>query len=139
MAANRIEVHGLRELRRALKEAENRSPKELQQANKRSAERVAGAARQRAPIGKARKGHAAGTLRRAIKAQATAGRALVAFGGSRAPYGPVINFGGTIPRFHSALRTVIPQQEHIYAAIHAERQEVLREYEQALKRIAKHL
>lgn len=153
-----VEVHGLRELRSRLKAAEGRSPKELQQANKQAAEIVAAEARRRAPKGPHQGGGNIAPLYRAITAQASSGRGIVAFGGARAPHGVVVNFGGTIPRrgqdtsvirklqaqhrsFEKAGLSVtrVRRREHIYAAIRAERAEVLREYEQALDRIARTL
>lgn len=168
MARTDIEVHGIRELRRALKEAEGRSPKELQRANKDAAEVVVAAARIRAPKGPHEGAGHLQPLWTAIRAQATATSAFVAFGGTRAPHGAVVNFGGTIPRrgFHGVTRTEkrkgkivsgkvhaaerfktriavsvthVPRQEHIYAAIDAERHRILDQYEQALGRITRGL
>jgi len=158
MAQRAIEVQGLRELRRALKAAEGRSPKELQQANKQAAEIVAAEARRRAPKGPHQGGGNVVPVYQAIKAQASSGRGIVAFGGQRAPHGVVVNFGGTIPRrgqdksvvrglqakhrsFEKAGLAVtrVRRREHIYSSITATRSRVLDEYEQALDRIARTL
>jgi len=161
MPARDIEVHGIRELRAALKAAEGHSVKELQQANKDAAEIVASAARLRAPRGKHEGGGKIGTIVSSIKAQATSGRGVVAFGGARAPHAPVYEFGGSIPRrgarathgaaiktaqashrafgSHGIPTTQIEKQAYIYPAIHAERDRVLHQYEQALGRIVRDL
>jgi hypothetical protein len=165
MPASRIEVHGLRELRRALKEAEGRSPKEIQQANKHAAEIVAGTARVLAPKGKHQGGGNIQPAWASIKAQATSGRGIIAFGGMRAPHEPVVNFGGVIPRrtataeqktaFATARAqkksqakvaratgahvTKVRRREHIYKAIELRTPQVLDSYDQALKRITRNL
>lgn len=163
--AARVEVTGLPQLRRALKQAEGRSPKELQQANKQAAELVAGVARLFAPKGEHEGGGDVQPLASAIVAQATAGKAFVAFGGSRAPHGAVVNFGGSIPRrgatrvqkaaFAKARKakksqakvaaitgaqvTRVPRQEHVYRAIGASRDQTVRVYERAVDRITRDL
>lgn len=134
-----IEVHGLRELRRALREAEGRSPKELQQANKQAAGIVVREAQRRAPRGKHEGGGRVQPAWQSIKAQATTGRGVIAFGGQRAPHEPVVNFGGTIARHASTSRTRVRRREHIYASIERKRGAVLDTYEDALKRITKNL
>lgn len=140
MPDRKIEVHGLRELRRALKEAEGRSPKEIQQANKDAAELVAGTARRRFRRGPHQGGGTPVPAADSIKAQATSGRGLVAFGGQRSPHAPVVNFGGNIPRRgNTGATTHIKGDEVIFHTIHTERDRVLKEYEQALDRIARRL
>jgi hypothetical protein len=137
--AERIEVHGLRELRRALREAEERSPKELQQANKQAAEIVAATARRRFRRGPHQGGGNPIPAADSVKAQATSGRGLVAFGGQRAPHAPPVNFGGTIGRHGTTQRTRVGRYEVIYASITSEQHRVLETYDQALKRITRDL
>ncbi|HEY5987522.1 MAG TPA: hypothetical protein VIV12_14280 [Streptosporangiaceae bacterium] len=139
MAGADIQVLGVRELRNALRDADGRTPQELQRANKRCAEIVAREARRRAPKGEHEGGGHPQPLAAAIRAQATATRAVVAFGGSRAPHGAVVNWGGTIPRRGTTSRTRVPRQEHIYAAIGAEHQQILTVYELSVKLIARNL
>lgn len=134
-----VRVVGLSELRRALKEAENRSPRELQQANKGAAEIVAASARRRAVRGPHEGGGTITPFAASIKAQATAGRGIVAFGGARSPHGPPIEFGGTLRRHASSARTRVRKRPAVYPAIEAERNRVLRFYEQAVDRIARDL
>jgi len=68
------------------------------------------------PIAKALAPYDSGRLSGAIKIAGTTGSGI-AFGGPTAPHGPVVNFGGTIPRHESGTLTRVRSQEHIYAAI----------------------
>jgi hypothetical protein len=139
MPAGKIEIHGLRELRRALKEAEGRSPKEIQQANKHAAEIVAGTAGRRFRRGPHQGGGNVQPAAGSVKAQATSGRGIVAFGGMRSPHAPVVNFGGTIGRRGTTSRTRIRGREVVFSSIRFERPRVLETYDQALKRITRNL
>lgn len=139
MAERKIEVHGLRELRRALREAEDRSPKELQQANKDAAEIVASTARHRFRRGPHQGGGIVLPAGESVKAQATSGRGLVAFGGMRSPHAPVVNFGGSIGRRGTMSRTQIKGHEVVFDSIRSERHRVLESYEDAVKRITRNL
>ena len=165
MPRSNIEVLGLRELRKELQQAEGRSPRELQQANRQVAELVAIRARNLAPHGKHEGGGKIQPLTAAIKPQATATRAFVAFGGARAPHGAVVNFGGAIPRRGATAQqrsafaqararkksqakvakitganvTQVPRQEHIYTAIHQLNATILRTYQRAVGRITRSL
>ena len=132
MADTRIEVQGLRELRRALKDAEGRSPKELQRANKRAAEIVAREAQHRAPRGPHQGGGRVQPITASIRAQATTGKAFVAFGGNRSPHAPPYEFGGTLKRHASSTRTRVQKRPFVYPAIEAEMDHVLEQYERAL-------
>jgi hypothetical protein len=142
MADTRIEVHGLRELTRALKEAENHTPRELQQANLRFAEIIARAARQRAPEGPHEGGGKPRTVvpfSGSIKAQATTRKAFVVFGGQRSPHGPPIEFGGTLKRHASQSRTRVAKRPAVYPAIEAETPHGLQQYELALRALTRNL
>jgi hypothetical protein len=139
LMADRIEVHGLRELRRALKQAEDRSPKELQLANKRAAALVAIEARRRAPTGPHQGGGNVGSIVASIKSQATTGKGVVAFGGQRAPHAPPTEFGGTLRRHASSSRTRVQKRPFIYPAIEAAQPRVLEEYERSLIKLTSDL
>lgn len=165
MAAPVIKVHGLKELRRDLEAATGRSPREIQVANQRVAELVAVTARGFAPKGEHEGGGDVAPLASEIKARSTAGKAFLVFGGTRAPHGAVVNFGGTIPRrgatklqkaaFAKARKgkrshlkaaaltgarvTHVRRQEHIYRAIEADEQLILHSYTRAVERITRRL
>lgn len=157
MADTRIEVHGLRELRRALKEAEGRSQSELRHANKRAADLIAREAARRAPKGPHQgkgKPNPITPISQSIKSRSTTNAAYVVFGGSRSPHAPVYEFGGSIPRrgaraTHGAAIakaqaghrsfekagipvTRIAKRPFVYPAIEAEIPHVLEQYERAL-------
>lgn len=137
--ADVIRVFGLRELRRALKAADDRAPRELQQANKRAAEIVAREARRRAPKGPHQGGGRVQPIAATITAQATATKGVLAFGGSRSPHAPAYEFGGTLKRHASAKRTRVAKRPFVYPAIKSERERVLDAYEQALQRLTRDL
>lgn len=138
-AGTRIEVHGLRELRRVLNEAADRSPREIGQANKDAAEIVAAEAKRRAPRGPHQGGGKIIPIVDSIRAQGTTRRGAVVFGGQRSPHAPVYEFGGTVPRHHSQSRTHVAKRAYVYPAIDAKQGEVLRAYEQAVGRITRNL
>lgn len=86
-----VNVEGLKELRRAIKETGDKElPKALQRANKAAAERVVRAALPNVPV-------RTGRLRSAVRATGSqsAGRALA--GGARVPYAQAVHWG-TGPR-----------------------------------------
>lgn len=161
MSSTKIEVHGVRELRRELNKAEGRSQKEVQQANKEAAEVVAAAAIVRAPKGPHQGGGNVQPIWSSIKSRATIGRAFIVFGGSRSPHAPVYEFGGSIPRrgeraihgaaiktaqashrafaSHGISTTHIEKQAYVYPAIEATRPQQLERYERALNRITRDL
>jgi hypothetical protein len=68
------------------------------------------------PIAKTLAPYKSGALSGAIRIAGTMGNGI-AFGGPLAPHGPVVNFGGTIPRAGTTDRTRVRSQEHIYRAI----------------------
>lgn len=138
-ARETIRVTGLRELRRALKDAADRSPKEIQQANKQAAEVVARAGQAHAVRGPHQGGGTVVPFADSIKAQATAGKGIVAFGGTRSPHGPPIEFGGTLRRHASEKRTRVQSQPAVFPAIRSERDRVMEQYEQALVRMTRDL
>ncbi len=129
------QVVDARKLAAALKAADGRTPRELQVANKASAEIAVARARQLAPKGRHQGGGHPVPLASAIVAQATTTKAYIVFGGPRAPHGPPVNFGGTIPRYQSAVRTHVRRQEHIYKAIAETAPARQEEYEKAITRI----
>ena len=132
MARQGIQIQGMRELRRALKDAEGRSPKELAAANQDAAAIVAREAQRRAPV-------RTGKLRGSIRPLRQAARGIVAAGRASVPYAGVTEYGGTIPRWHSDARTTIPRQAFLNPAADAKEHEVVQSYEAALRRITRDL
>lgn len=109
MAANAVEIRGARELAFGFSRVEREIDGEVRQLEH-------GAAVVVVPIAKSLAPYRSGRLSAAIKIAGTLGNGI-AFGGSAAPYGPVVNFGGTIPRRGTRARTHVRRQEHIYTAI----------------------
>jgi HK97 gp10 family phage protein len=130
------EVVGLREFRRELKQAGQQFPKELRQANKEAAEIVTGDARRRAPRGPHLGGGRVRPIVASIRALASQGRGQIAVGGVSTPHGPVLEFGGTIPRRgDTGARTQVRAQPFLYPALAAKRDEVVEFYGNAVDRL----
>ena len=87
-------VTGLRELRKAMRDAEAGSQKHLQRRFKSVATLVASAIASRVTVGPT--GHAAASVR----PRATATSAGIVAGGPSAPYFPWLDFGGSVGRGH---------------------------------------
>ena len=109
MPNNAVEVRGARELAAGFGRVANEIDGEVRKLEHGAAVVVVPIARVLAP-------YRSGALVSAIRIAGTLGNGI-AFGGSRAPHGPVVNFGGTIPRAGTAARTRVRSQEHIYRAI----------------------
>lgn len=86
-----IQIEGLTEFRKALKELDNDLPKALRMAFNEAADTVADDARVRVP-------RDSGTARGSVKTASTQRYARVKGGGNKAPYYPWLDFGGKIPR-----------------------------------------
>jgi hypothetical protein len=132
----RVEVTGLRELRRALREVDRALPGQLAAVNHAAAEVVAVEARRRAPRGP----HEGGPkdqpftpITESIRALNQQTKGVIAAGGVRTPHAAVLEFGGTIPRHHSRTRTTVRAQPSVYPALRAKRDEVVDVYSRALE------
>jgi len=105
--ADAIQIQGLREFQRGLKQMDRDLPKALRIAFNDAANVIVSDARPRVPT---RTGRAAGT----VKARSTQTSARVVGGGNRAPYYPWLDFGGRIPR--GPRRPWLPKGRYIYNA-----------------------
>lgn len=133
----RVEVKGLAELGRAFKQVDVELPNALKAALKGIAEGVAGVARGKVP-------HKSGDAAGSIVARSTTRGAGIAFGGSKAPYLPWLNFGGTTGKGHqrgpgqgSIHRDSPKPDRYIYSAIHEAREETAKEVEAAIIGVAR--
>jgi hypothetical protein len=124
------DIRGVRELEAALWTAEGMLEPQVALAGTFTALLVAAVARGIAPKGEHQGGDQVMPLWTAIRAEGN----KVGFGGERAPHGAVVNFGGRIPRHHSASKTRVPRQEHIYRAIGMESQRLRHAHEDAVFR-----
>lgn len=128
----RIEVHGLREFRRNLRQMDRGLPKGLRVAGNKAAALVVAKAKPKVPTGPAKGGHA----RDSIRAASTQSAARVAGGGARYPYYPWLDFGGKVGRKDSVRRPFIKEGRYIWAAFSDNRRAVERELADALRDVA---
>lgn len=89
MSEMKIEVKGIKELRRELKKIDDKLPKELKDALVKASTIVVDRARSKVPQ---RDGDAAGSL----KVKKLGAAAAIGAGGDKAPYYPWLDFGGTV-------------------------------------------
>lgn len=89
----KVEVRGIKELNKAFRQVDSELPKELRAAFLVIAQRVVGTAQQRMP-------HKTGRAQLSVKPRASQRGAAIAFGGSKAPYMPWLDFGGSVGRGH---------------------------------------
>lgn len=130
--ADAVSITGLSEFRAALKAMDRDLPKALRLAFNTAAEIVVADARPRVP---SRSGKARGS----VKARSTQAYSRVSGGGSRAPYYPWLDFGGTIePRRGQFIRRPFLKKEgrYIYAAYFSNRDRYGTVLQDALVKVA---
>lgn len=130
MTDTKVEVRGIRQLNSALKKMEGDLDKQLRAAFLSIAERVSSDAAGRVPK---RTGRAASS----IKPKASTRGASIAFGGSRAPYYPWLDFGGRVGIKKSVTRPFIKRGRYVYPAIEDDNQFIRDKTDEALERIAR--
>jgi hypothetical protein len=128
---SQIKVVGLRELRRGLKEAEGRSPKELTATNKAVAEMLVAPAKGRMAGHSPRAGsQAIGTIR----ALASATRAQLAGGSNAVPWYAGHEWGSI--KYHQ-FPTKNPDGYALYPTIEAERGRIVEKYAEMLDKLTR--
>lgn len=121
-----IEVDGLIELQRALRQVEASLPRELRSANKAAAEIVAEEARRLVPV-------RTGRLRDSIKARADQRSASVKAGtAARVPYANAVHWGY---RNRPQGGSNWPARPFIYDALYARREDVAAAYQESVKKL----
>lgn len=110
MTQTRVVVTGLRELNKALKAADQEAADAMKAAMKLIAEGVAGDVRGRVP-------RLTGKAAASYKPRGGVKGAAIAFGGSKAPYAPWLDFGGAVGRRKSVRRPVVSGGRYLYPAI----------------------
>lgn len=120
-----IEIHGLGEIRRSLKEIDAKLPSELRKRMNRSAKIIVDEAKPRIPRVT---GKAAGSVR----ASSTTMMARVSGGGGKVPYYGWLDFGGYGGRNKKAFRTFYSEGRYIYAAYFANRDRFFDDLEKGL-------
>lgn len=113
-----ITINGIRELHRALKSAEDATPKMLRLALNDVATVVVDYARPQIPT---RSGKARGSLR----AKSTQREARVSAGGSRAPYYPWLDFGGHVGPGGGVHRAFYKEGRYIYPTLRIRHPEII--------------
>lgn len=144
----KVEVRGIKDLQKSLREIDRDLPKELAAGLAEAAEIVAAAARPKVPH---RHGHARGS----IKARKQQRGAAIAVGGTKAPYFPWLDFGGTVGKGRkqagvskkraggayggtagSVKRPWMPEGRYIYPTLREKRDEVNAKVDEVLARLA---
>lgn len=120
-----ITINGLRELQRALKNAEDATPKMLRLALNQSAEVVLDYARPQVPT-------KSGAARGSMKVRSTQREARVSAGGTRAPWYPWLDFGGAVGRNNSVKRPFYKEGRYIYPTLRKRHDEIIEVMGEAL-------
>lgn len=123
--ADIVAVEGLREFTAALRKSDRSLGPEVRKALNVVAEGVAADVRRGVPR---RTGRAAAS----VKASSTATAGRLAFGGTKAPYYPWLDFGGKVGRNRSVTRPFIPEGRYVYPTIRRHGPDLARELEEAL-------
>lgn len=106
----RIDVRGLRDLRRALKDVEETTPAALRDGLADLSGIVADEARSRVP-------DRTGRARASITVRKRSAGAAIATGGRAAPYEPWLDFGGRVGRAGSIRRPFLREGRYVYPAL----------------------
>jgi HK97 gp10 family phage protein len=123
-----VQIVGLRDLTRRLRQVNTDLPKAVRLAANEAAEVVVVAARRDVPK---RSGKAAGSIR----ARSTRTAARVSSGGRRAPYMPWLDYGGKVGKNNTAVRRFIADGRFVYPAFRENREQVAETFRTALDRI----
>lgn len=130
MARAMIEVKGVKEFRKALKQMDADLPKQVRVAFNKAAELVVGYAQPKVPR---RSGRAAGSLK--VRSSQTAAR--IAAGGRAAPYYPWLDFGGAVGRGDSNKRPFYTEGRYVYPGLRKNRAEITEVMSVALADLAR--
>lgn len=114
-----IKIDGLRDLQRALKQADGESQKRLRLVLNKAADLVVDDASSHVPRGPS------GNARASLKARSGQREAVAVAGGRKAPYYPWLDFGGRVGRNRSVERRFIKSGRYLYPAWSDNRQKIL--------------
>lgn len=124
-----VRVDGLRDLQRALRGISKEAAKELRLALREIAAEIAKSASAKVPR---RSGRAASSY----KPRASGAGAAIAFGGTRAPYAPWLDFGGRVGVNKSVSRPFIREGRYLFPTIGENSDEIKNRADEAMKRLA---
>jgi hypothetical protein len=127
-----IQVQGLAEFRRALRQVDGEAAKALRLVHNRAADAVVQWAAPRVP-------QRSGKASRSIRATSPQLTSKVTGGGARVPYYGWADFGGRVGRKRSVHRAFLPGGRYIYPGYEHERDRVQDELEQGVREIARSL
>lgn len=130
MIVDVVQVTGLREFRRSLRDLDRAAPRALRLAGNRAAQLVVDAA---VPTVPRKTGKAAAS----IKARSSQAVTRVVSGGNRAPWMPWLDYGGNVGVNDSAHRQFMPDGRYVYPAFRRVRDEFSSVLTEALAEIAR--
>jgi bacteriophage HK97-gp10 putative tail-component len=125
----RIQVTGLRDLQKGLRQIDRDLPKELRKGLNEVAEVVITAARPLVP-------RRTGRAQESMKVRSTQRAAQIAVGGTVAPYFPWLDFGGRVGRAKAVRRPFLKEGRYIYPTLKAKRPELNEKIDEMLRRLA---
>jgi hypothetical protein len=124
-----VQVTGLAQFRRGLRELDRAAPRALRVAGNEAAQLVVDTAR---PMVPRRSGKAAAS----IKTRSSQSVVRVVSGGARAPYMPWLDYGGKVGVNDTASRPFMPDGRYVYPAFRRVRSQFETVLQTALQRIA---
>lgn len=130
VVAARVEVRGLRELSGAFRQIDVNLQRQLKTELMAVAQMVAGRAAAKVP-------KVSGAAAASITPRSSVRGAGIAFGGTRAPYYPWLDFGGRVGRRKSIYRDMIQGGRYVYPAIGESRDDIEEGVEEAVNKAAK--
>lgn len=129
-AEGSIQVEGLRELRKALRDAEDATPKALRLAGNDAAELVVDASKSRMPS-------KSGRAKRSVRATSSQTSASVSGGGRRVPYYGWLDFGGSVGKGRSIKRPFIRSGRYLFAAYDSNKGKIADKLEGRIREVVK--
>lgn len=129
MIVDVVQVAGLAQFRRGLRDLDRAAPRALRLAGNEAAQLVVDAAR---PMVPKRSGRAAAS----IKTRSSQSVVRVVSGGARAPYMPWLDYGGNVGKDDTAHRKFEPDGRYVYPAFRRVRSQFDTVLMTALQRIA---
>lgn len=129
MAIGRIQISGLKELQKQLRDMDVALPRKIRVALNSASQLVIDWGKPRVAR---RTGRAAGSM----KVRSSQRTARVATGGARAPYMPWLDFGGAVGRDDATKREFIKIGRYVYPALEHQRDEITQQMAKALTELA---
>lgn len=125
----RIEVKGIKELQKSLRDIDKTLPKELAAGLAEAAQIVLSAAQPKVP-------YLTGAAQGSMKVRKSQRSASIAVGGTKAPYFPWLDFGGRVGPTKETRRPFLHEGRFIYPTLREKRGEVNAKIDEVMKRLA---